>query len=152
MPFYIRAGKLLPVTCTEIVARLRQPALDSVRDPRPNYLRFRISPAAEIAFGLNVMDPEETGVGQTAELMASRHPEANERDAYERVLSDALAATGRSLPARTTWRRHGASSIRCSSAATAVHDLRARHLGPRSSRGGLAAGRLAGPDRERRPE
>jgi glucose-6-phosphate 1-dehydrogenase len=53
-------------------------------------LRFRIGPTQEIAIGLNVMDPEETGVGRTAELIASRHPGANERDAYERVLSDAL--------------------------------------------------------------
>ena len=33
---------------------------------------------------------EETGIGRAAELIASRHSGANERDAYERVLSDAL--------------------------------------------------------------
>jgi glucose-6-phosphate 1-dehydrogenase len=90
VPFYIRAGKLLPVTCTEIVARLRRPPAILYESPGPNYLRFRISPAIEAAIGLNVMGPQETGIGQTAELIASRHPGADERDAYERVLSDAL--------------------------------------------------------------
>jgi glucose-6-phosphate 1-dehydrogenase len=90
VPFHIRAGKLLPVTCTEIVARLRRPPSVLYETAGTNYLRFRISPATETAIGLNVMDPEETGVGRTAELVASRHPGANDPDAYDRVLSDAL--------------------------------------------------------------
>jgi glucose-6-phosphate 1-dehydrogenase len=90
VPIYIRAGKLLPVTCTEMVARLRKPPSILYDKSRPNYTRFRIGPTAEIAMGLNVMDSEETGVGQIAELIASRQAGANERDAYERVLSDAL--------------------------------------------------------------
>jgi glucose-6-phosphate 1-dehydrogenase len=102
VPIYIRSGKLLPVTCTEIVARLRNPPSILYGSPRANYLRFRIGPTAEIAIGLNVMDPQETGIGQTAELMACRHPGANERDAYERVLSDALAGD-RTLFAREDY-------------------------------------------------
>jgi glucose-6-phosphate 1-dehydrogenase len=90
VPFYIRAGKSLPVTCTEMVARLRRPPSILYEHSGANHLRFRIGPTQEIAMGFNVMDPEETGVGRTTELMASRHPGANERDAYERVLSDAL--------------------------------------------------------------
>jgi glucose-6-phosphate 1-dehydrogenase len=90
VPFYIRAGKSLPVTCTEIVARLRRPPAILYESPGANYLRFRISPAIEAAIGLNVMGSQETGIGQTAELIASRHPGADERDAYERVLTDAL--------------------------------------------------------------
>jgi glucose-6-phosphate 1-dehydrogenase len=90
VPFYIRSGKLLPVTCTEIVARLRRPPSILYEGSAPNYLRFRISPATEAAFGLNVMGSQETGLGRTTELIASRHPAADERDAYERVLSDAL--------------------------------------------------------------
>jgi glucose-6-phosphate 1-dehydrogenase len=88
VPFYIRGGKSLRVTCTEIVARLRRPpTLYQVR-PAPNYLRFRISPVVEVAMGMNVMDREEKGNGETVELLASRHP--GERDAYERVLTDAM--------------------------------------------------------------
>jgi glucose-6-phosphate 1-dehydrogenase len=90
VPFYIRSGKLLPVTCTEVVARLRRPPSILYENSRPNHVRFRISPTTEFAIGLNVVDVQETGVGRTAELIASRHPGADERDAYERVLSDAL--------------------------------------------------------------
>jgi glucose-6-phosphate 1-dehydrogenase len=90
VPFYIRAGKLLPVTCTEMVARLRRPPSILYENSGANHLRFRIGPTQDLAIGLNVMDPEETGVGRTVELLASRHAGANERDAYERVLSDAL--------------------------------------------------------------
>jgi glucose-6-phosphate 1-dehydrogenase len=90
VPFYIRSGKLLPVTCTEIVARLRRPPAILYDKSAENHLRFRISPDTEAAIGLNVMGSQETGVGKPIELMASRHPGADERDAYERVLSDAL--------------------------------------------------------------
>ena len=102
VPFYIRAGKSLPVTCTEMVARLRRPPSVLYERSGGNYLRFRIGPTEDIAIGLNVMDPSESGVGQTAELFVSRHPGANERDAYERVLSDALAGD-RTLFAREDY-------------------------------------------------
>jgi glucose-6-phosphate 1-dehydrogenase len=102
VPFYIRAGKLLPVTCTEIVARLRSPPSILYEHPQENYLRFRIGPTSEIAVGLNVLNPEESGVGQISELIASRQPGANERDAYERVLSDALTGD-RTLFAREDY-------------------------------------------------
>jgi len=102
VPFYLRSGKLLPVTCTEIVARLQCPPSILYESTRANSLRFRISPVTEIGIGLNVMDREETGVGQTTELIASRHAGANERDAYERVLSDALAGD-RTLFAREDY-------------------------------------------------
>jgi glucose-6-phosphate 1-dehydrogenase len=90
VPFYIRAGKSLPVTCTEVYARLRRPPSLFPGRPAPNYLRFRISPVVELAMGLNVMDPEDKGEGIIAELLASRHPGANDIDAYERVLTDAM--------------------------------------------------------------
>ena len=91
VPFYIRAGKSLPVTCTEVVARLRiPPSAFAQRKTGSNYVRFRISPDTTVAMGLTIMDTDETGVGQPAELQASRHPGPNEIDAYERVLTDAL--------------------------------------------------------------
>ena len=92
VPFYIRAGKSLPVTCTEIVVRLRRPpTVFPTCSPAQNYFRFRISPDVTGAFGLTVMDPEEKMIGQQVELLASRHPGAEEVDAYERVLGDAMA-------------------------------------------------------------
>jgi glucose-6-phosphate 1-dehydrogenase len=92
VPFYIRAGKCLPVTCTEILVRLRRPpTVFPTCNPARNYFRFRVSPDVTGAFGLTVNDPEEKMVGQQIELLASRHPSVEEADAYERVLSDALA-------------------------------------------------------------
>jgi glucose-6-phosphate 1-dehydrogenase len=91
VPFYIRTGKCLPVTCTEVVVRLRQPPeVYPSAIPRPNYFRVRIIPRQTIAFGLTVMDEGDQMVGQRAELVASRQPGADERAAYERVLTDAI--------------------------------------------------------------
>ncbi len=93
VPFYIRAGKSLPVTCTEIVVRLRQiPTMYTNLFLNRNYFRFRISPDITVAFGLNVMSPvEEKTLGNAVEIQGSRLPHAEEMDAYERVLSDAMA-------------------------------------------------------------
>ena len=103
VPFFIRAGKSLPVTCTEVVARLRNPpSVYPQRTTPANYLRFRISPDTTVALGLTVMDELETGGGAMAELQASRHAGPNEMDAYERVLGDALAGD-RSLFAREDY-------------------------------------------------
>src|SRR5271157_5879044 len=58
VPFYIRAGKCLPVTCTEIVCRLRKPpGILPGDDFGSNYMRFRISPDVAIAMGMTVMSP-----------------------------------------------------------------------------------------------
>jgi glucose-6-phosphate 1-dehydrogenase len=92
VPFYIRAGKSLPVTCTEVVCRLRKPPTEIPADVlHSNYLRFRISPDVSIAMGMTVMGPGENLTGQPAEMIASKQPGAEEMDAYERVLGDAMA-------------------------------------------------------------
>jgi glucose-6-phosphate 1-dehydrogenase len=92
VPFYIRAGKCLPVTCTEVVVRLRRPpTVFPTCCPQSNYFRFRVSPEVTAAFGLTVMDPDEKMIGQSVELLASHHPGAEEMDAYERLLGDAMA-------------------------------------------------------------
>jgi glucose-6-phosphate 1-dehydrogenase len=92
VPFYIRAGKNLPVTCTEVVARFRKPPT-VIRDSAltQNYLRFRISPEITIAVGTTVMTPGEGMKCETVEMIASRHPRPDEMEAYERVLGDAMA-------------------------------------------------------------
>jgi glucose-6-phosphate 1-dehydrogenase len=92
VPFYIRAGKCLPVTCAEIVVRFRQPpTMYSDFNLNANYFRFRISPEVTMAFGLNVIAPGEETVSQSDEMIVSQHPRADEMDAYERVLGDAMA-------------------------------------------------------------
>jgi len=90
IPFYIRAGKCLPVTCTEMVVRLRRPPtvfqgfrLDS------NYCRFRISPQVTLAIGANVIAPGDETRSETAELIATQAAPPD-IDPYERVLGDAM--------------------------------------------------------------
>ncbi|MCS6303205.1 MAG: glucose-6-phosphate dehydrogenase [Nitrospira sp.] len=98
VPFYIRAGKSLPVTCTEIVIRLRRPpTVFPTCLPAQNYFRFRISPDTTSAFGMMVMDPEEKTTGQQVELLASRHPGAEEMNAYERLFREAMAGDATSF-------------------------------------------------------
>jgi glucose-6-phosphate 1-dehydrogenase len=91
VPFYIRAGKQLPVTCTEVIVRLLQPpTMFHDYELAANYCRFRISPDITIAIGANVIAPgHETG-GEIAEMFGTRLPRADEMDAYERVLGDAM--------------------------------------------------------------
>jgi glucose-6-phosphate 1-dehydrogenase len=92
VPFYIRAGKLLPVTCTEVVVRLRQPpTMYQGFGLKSNYVRLRISPDITIALGLNRMAPLTESAGELTEIVGVTHPPAGEMDAYERVLSDAMA-------------------------------------------------------------
>lgn len=91
VPFYIRAGKSLPLTCTEIVARLRCPPKLFAFPAAPNQLRFRIGPDVEVAMRVNVMHAEIKDDSDTVELLASRRPGNNEIDAYERVLTDAMS-------------------------------------------------------------
>jgi glucose-6-phosphate 1-dehydrogenase len=92
VPFYIRAGKCLPVTCAEIVVRLRQPpTMYEGFSLASNYFRFRISPEITSAFGVNRVGPEDDKLSEAIELIVSRHPRSDEMDAYERVLGDAMA-------------------------------------------------------------
>jgi glucose-6-phosphate 1-dehydrogenase len=92
VPFYIRAGKCLPITCTEVFARFRTPPT-IIRESAlmQNYFRFRISPEMTIALGTTVMSQDQEMVGMQTEMIASRHPRPEEMEAYERVLTDAIA-------------------------------------------------------------
>jgi glucose-6-phosphate 1-dehydrogenase len=91
VPFYIRAGKRLPVTCTEVVVRLRRPPeIFRNFDLESNYCRLRISPDITFAMGANVIAPGEETRSQIAEMLGTQLPRADEMDAYERVLGDAM--------------------------------------------------------------
>src|SRR5256712_5290289 len=91
VPFYIRAGKSLPVTCTEVVVRLRRPPpIYQGMQVDANYFLFRISPEVTLAIGANVIAPGEETVSQIAEMVGTQLPRADEMDAYERVLGDAM--------------------------------------------------------------
>ena len=91
VPFFIRAGKCLPETCTEIFARFRKPPSPIKSEALlPNHLRFRISPEVVLAIGTTVMAPGEEMIGMSGEMIASHQPSPSEMEAYERVLSDAM--------------------------------------------------------------
>src|SRR5206468_2134027 len=70
VPFYIRAGKELPVTSTEVLVQFRRPpAVYAATPPPPNYLSFRISPDVQIALGMMVKAPGEAMAGGEVELL-----------------------------------------------------------------------------------
>jgi glucose-6-phosphate 1-dehydrogenase len=91
VPFYIRSGKNLPVTCTEILVRLKRlPSAYSSIALASNHLRFRVSPDVSVGFGMSVMAPGEEMKAVQTEIHGKPVPYTEEKDAYERVLSDAL--------------------------------------------------------------
>ena len=93
VPFYIRAGKFLPTTCTEVVAKFRKPP-SLIPDSQlvENHLRIRLSPEATIAMGMMALCPTAAGMSlETGEMVASHCSRADEMDAYERVLGAAMA-------------------------------------------------------------
>jgi glucose-6-phosphate 1-dehydrogenase len=93
VPFYIRAGKNLPRTCMEVLARFRKPPTTNITAPDvpQNYMRFRISPEMTIAMSVSISAATETGKRGAVELVASRHPRPDEMEAYEQVLTSAMA-------------------------------------------------------------
>ena len=92
VPFFIRAGKNLPVTCTEILVRFRRaPNVYAELATAPNHLRFRISPVVQFAMGMQAMVDDENMTGGLKELVGTPSPISDEKDAYERVLTDAIA-------------------------------------------------------------
>ncbi len=90
VPFFIRAGKHLPVTATEVLVRLRRPPLRKVTQRHDaNYFRFRLGPDMQLSLGARVKRPGPTVVGMNVELEAVKAPKGEE-EAYERLLTDAL--------------------------------------------------------------
>ncbi len=91
VPFYIRAGKSLPVTVTEVTVTLRQPPDIFLENPLPaNYVRFRVTPDLEIAIGSHVKVAGDSLLGEQTELVASKSSDPHETQAYEELLGDAL--------------------------------------------------------------
>lgn len=91
VPFFIRAGKNLPVTATEVMVKLKRPPLTRLALGTGNYLRLRLTPELTIALGTQVKKPGEAMVGEPTELALLHHPEGHEMSAYERLLGDAMA-------------------------------------------------------------
>jgi glucose-6-phosphate 1-dehydrogenase len=90
VPFFIRAGKCLPVTATEVRVVLRRPPLVRPEHHKGNYVRFRLNPELQIALGARVKQPGERMVGVPTELSFVHRADGDEMDAYERLLGDAM--------------------------------------------------------------
>jgi len=88
--FVIRAGKCLPVTTTEVLVTLKQPPLTTLAPGAGNYLRFRLSPEISLNLGARIKRPGATMAAMPVELSVVEHPQGDELDAYERLLSDAM--------------------------------------------------------------
>ena len=91
VPFYIRTGKCLPVTATEVLVEMRRPPQAVFHEPEPagaGYFRFRLTPDMSISLGARAKKPGEPLVGEAVELYAS-HQSGTERPPYQRLIGDA---------------------------------------------------------------
>ncbi len=92
VPIYVRAGKKLPVTATEVVVDLKPPparVFGDLAPEQPNYLRFRLGPDVAIALGAYAKQPGVAMQGRDVELFVCQQ-HGDEMEAYERLIGDAL--------------------------------------------------------------
>jgi len=92
VPIYIRAGKMLPVTCTEALVEFKRPPKETFGEIVPctsAHMRIRVSPDLSIGLGVRVKTPGERMVGHDVELEL-RSQAANSVPPYERLLGDAM--------------------------------------------------------------
>ena len=90
VPFFIRAGKSLPLTATEVLVDLKTPPLSKLSPGESNYFRFRLGPKIAISLGARVKKPGSKMESMPTELVAVRDTGRDEVDAYERLLTDAM--------------------------------------------------------------
>ena len=91
VPFYVRTGKSLPVTATEVLVEMKGPPLSVFGEAQPpdaDYFRFRLAPDMSISLGGRAKKPGEAMVGEAVELYAC-HQSGTERPPYQRLIGDA---------------------------------------------------------------
>jgi glucose-6-phosphate 1-dehydrogenase len=98
VPWYLRSGKFLPDTATEILVELKPPPQRLFADAVPlngrsNYVRFRLSPNSAVALAARVKLAGKDFVGEQRELYLSEERPGGETP-YERLLGDAMAGDG----------------------------------------------------------
>ena len=94
VPFYVRAGKSLQMTVTEVFAELKNPPQVVFKETVPslgNYVRFRLGPQVAIALGARAKRPGEAMAGRPVELSIVDQPAGSGPGDYERLLGDAIA-------------------------------------------------------------
>jgi glucose-6-phosphate 1-dehydrogenase len=90
VPFFIRAGKSLVRTATEVYVDLKRPPLSKLSPEESNYVRFRLGPTVGISIGARVKKPGAEVGSMGTELAVVRDSPHDETDAYERLLTDAM--------------------------------------------------------------
>ncbi len=100
VPWYIRAGKGLPVTVTEAVVEFKRPPrplfADPGCDPHPNHLRFRMKPDGAITLDMQAKRPGDALISETVPLRVVHNTDESKlHTAYERLLDDALSGDTR---------------------------------------------------------
>jgi glucose-6-phosphate 1-dehydrogenase len=98
VPWYLRSGKYLQDTATEILVELKPPPqklfADAVQPTeRSNYLRFRLSPGSAVALAARVKLAGQEFIGEQRELYLSEE-QTGEEAPYERLLGDAMKGDG----------------------------------------------------------
>jgi glucose-6-phosphate 1-dehydrogenase len=96
VPIYIRTGKNLPVTATEVMVQFKRPPRETFGERVPGnsaHLRFRLSPDVAIGMGLRVKEGGERMIGRDMELMLTAQ-QAAYRPPYQRLLGDAMHGRG----------------------------------------------------------
>jgi glucose-6-phosphate 1-dehydrogenase len=96
VPIYIRAGKYLPVTATEVLVHFKRPPRETFEELVPSssgHVRMRISPDVVIAMGVRVKLPGERMVGEDVEMILTEHA-PNLLPPYQRLLGDAVRGLG----------------------------------------------------------
>ena len=91
VPFFIRAGKCMPMTATEVMVTLKRPPLRKFRPEDANHFRFRLGPDVVIAAGAQIKKPGENMESAPTELKLVQRTDGDEMDPYERLLGDAMA-------------------------------------------------------------
>jgi glucose-6-phosphate 1-dehydrogenase len=102
VPFYVRAGKNLANSATEVVVEFKQPprllfADPGATRPHPNHVRFCLGPAEAVSFTLDVKALGERLVSRPTDFSTTSGAFGGGRtaDAYERLIEDALAGDAR---------------------------------------------------------
>ncbi len=93
VPFFVRAGKSLSKTCTEVTVELKNPpqvVFHEATFSKGNYVRFRLGPQVQIALGARAKRTGEGMAGRPVELSVVQQSSSDEMDAYERLLGDAM--------------------------------------------------------------
>jgi glucose-6-phosphate 1-dehydrogenase len=131
VPFFIRAGKRLPVTCTEVLVEFKAPPRSAFGEKtgQPNYVRFRLGPDVAIAVAVRSKTPGEAMTGQDIELVAARNT-GDEMGAYERLLGDAMKGDPILFAREDTVEAEWRIVAPILDSTTAPHEYRAGTWGP----------------------